>query len=406
MTVQLDRASTVEVIGGADTHAETVHVAAVNQLGVPLGDAEFPTTGVGYGDAIAFLVSFGFPLGRVGVEGTSSYGAGLAHAARDAGLEVLEVNRPDRSARRAAGKSDPIDAYQAALAVLSGRATAAPKSQDLHGLRAVELARRSAVKASTVVSNQIRDVLTTAPAPLRDKYRHTQGRVRIAALARCRPDQAPEGHRLTLRVLKGLALRHQGLSAEAEALLDELGTEARRLNPYLLSLTGVGPENGAKLLITAGANPDRLRSEASFAALCGTAPVPASSGKVTRHRYSRGGDRQANSALHNMAVTRIRYEQRTRDYVAAQKATRRHTGAGVMRKLKRALAREVFRALTNPQPLPEVGDLRPLRKHKKITLEQAATALGTYPTKIARTEKNTYPDYDLAARYRDWLNAA
>lgn len=206
--------------------------------------------------------------------------------------------------------------------------------------------------------------------------------------------------------MKSLARRHQQLSAEAEELLGLIREETRRLNPYLLSLVGVGPENAAKLLITAGANPERMRSQASFAALCGTAPVPASSGKVTRHRYSRGGDRQANSALHNIAVTRIGCQERTRDYVQAQKATGRHTHRGVIRKLKRAIAREIYRALTNPPPLPELADLRPLRQSKNITLEQAAEALGTYATKLSRTERNTHPDYDLAIRYRAWLHAA
>lgn len=199
MTATVDRASTVEVIGGADTHGETVHVAAVNQLGVPLGDAEFPTTGAGCAAAIEFLASFGVPVRQVGIEGTSSYGAGLAHAVSEAGWQVLEVNRPDRSARRMAGKSDPIDAYQAGLAVLSGRATAAPKSQDLHGFRSVQAARRSALKASTAVSNQIRDLLTMAPVPLRDKYRDLGGEVRIQALSRCRPQDAPQEYQLALR---------------------------------------------------------------------------------------------------------------------------------------------------------------------------------------------------------------
>lgn len=406
MTATLDRTNTLEVIGGADTHADTVHVAVVNQLGVPLDNRQFDTTAAGYAAAVAFLGSFGVPVAAVGIEGTASYGAGLATACAGAGLKVLEVNRPDRAERRARGKSDPIDAYQAAATVLSGKAKAAPKSQDVHGLRSVQAARRAALKASTAASNQIRDLLVTAPAGLRDKYAHLGGEARIKALARCRPAQAPAEYRLALVALKSLARRHQALSAEAAELKEHMGTEARAINPYLLSLPGVGPENAAKLLIAAGANPDRLRSEASFAALCGTAPVPASSGKTTRHRYSRGGDRQANSALHNIALTRMRDEQRTRDYVERQHATGRHTGAGVMRKLKRAIAREMYRALTNPQPLPELADLRPMRLAKKITLQQAADALGTYPTKIARTEKNTHPDYDLATRYRNWLTTA
>lgn len=406
MTVTVDPTNTLEVTGGVDTHAQTVHVAVINQLGAPLGDAEFETTAAGYAAAIRFLGSFEVPVARVGIEGTSSYGAGFTTATVAAGLEVLEVNRPDRAERRTRGKSDPIDAYQAAHAALSGRTAGAPKSQDVHGLRAVQIARRSAVKSATAVSNQIRDILTTAPADLRQKYWSLTSKNRIAALAKCRPDLAPDHQQLALRALRNLARRHQAFTAEAADLLDLIQAETRRLNPYLLSLCGVGPENAAKLLITAGANPDRLRSEASFAALCGTAPVPASSGKVTRHRLSRGGDRQANSALHNIAITRIKNDQETRDYVTRQQATRQHTDAGVLRNLKRAIARRIYKALTNPQPLPELDDLRPLRQAKNITLQQAADALGTYPNKISRTEKGTHPDYDLATHYRTWLTAA
>lgn len=398
--------NTVEAFGGVDTHAETVHVAVINQLGMPLGDREFATTPTGYTAAITFLTSFGVPVAKVGIEGTSSYGASLTTALTTAGLSVLEVNRPDRAQRRQRGKSDPIDAYQAATAALSGRATAAPKSQDVHGLRAIQTARRSALKAATAASNQIRDILTTAPADLREKYRPLTKTTKITKLAKCRPDQAPTHHQDTLRALRLLARRHQSLTAEAADLMDLIETETTRLNPYLLSLLGVGPENAAKLLITAGANPDRLRTQASFAALCGTAPVPASSGKVIKYRHSRGGDRQANSALHNIAITRMAYDQRTRDYAARLRATGKHTNSGILRILKRAIAREIHHALTNPQPLPDLNDLRAIRHAKNITLKQAAHALHTYPTKVSRTETGTRPDYTLATRYRDWLNAA
>lgn len=406
MTAHRDTITTTEVTAGADTHAQTVHVAVINQIGAPLGDAEFPTTGPGYRDALAFLTSFGAPVARVGIEGTSSYGAGLSQVVAEGGLDVVEVNRPDRSHRRGHGKSDSIDAYQAAEAALSGRAHAAPKSHQVHGLRAIRTARRSALKASTAASNQIRDLLATAPSALRDTYRHLTGARRIAALARCRPERAAPEHQLALRALARLARRHQDLKAEAAELEAELRTHTAGVNPYLLSLCGVGPDNAAALLITAGANPDRMRNQASFAALCGTAPVPASSGKVQRYRLSRGGDRQANAALHNIAINRLRTDPRTRAYADKLHASGRHTDKGVLRKLKRAIARDIYQALTNPQPLPDLADLRPLRQAKNITLAQAAQALGTYPTKLSRTETGTRPDYQLAEHYRAWLTTA
>ncbi len=205
--------------------------------------------------------------------------------------------------------------------------------------------------------------------------------------------------------LKTLARRHQFLTQQAAELEHQIRDLARAANPHLLSIRGVGPATAAQLLITAGANPDRLRSEASFAALCGTAPVPASSGKTTRHRLSRGGDRAANHALHTIALVRMTCDPRTRDYARAQRAKGRST-AEILRLLKRALAREIFRSLTQGQTAPELADLRPTRQAKNITLTTAAHAMNTYVNKIARTELGTYPDYDLAHRYRTWLNAA
>jgi transposase len=302
------------VVAGADTHADTIHVAVVDRVGRELGDRAFPTTPVGYDDALAFLASFG-AVRVVGIEGTSSYGAGLARAASAAGVEVREVIRPERSVRRRQGKSDPIDAYQAARAVLSERAAAAPKDEAIEALRALNNARRSAVKARTAAMNQIHHMLITAPAPLREKYRPLKDRQLVTALASCRPGtQEPTG-RMVLTALKALAQRHQFLTSQADTLNEQLSDLARATNPHLTALRGVGPNTAAQLLITAGGNPDRLRSEASFAALCGTAPVPASSGKTTRHRLSRGGDRAANWVLHTIALVRMSCDARTRDYV-------------------------------------------------------------------------------------------
>ncbi|NYG56839.1 IS110 family transposase [Nocardioides perillae] len=398
------RPEATQVLGGADTHADTIHVAAIDALGRDLGDREFPTTPTGYRDALAFLVAFG-ALTVIGIEGTSSYGAGLTRAAQAAGIAVREVIRPERSVRRLQGKSDPIDAYQAARAVLSQRAAAAPKDEHTEAIRALNNARRSAVKARTAAMNQIHHMLITAPTLVREKYRPLKEKALVNALAACRPSTKDPTSHGVLTALKTLARRHQFLTEQADDLHQQIRDLAQAANPHLMSLRGVGPATAAQLLITAGGNPERLRSEASFAALCGTAPVPASSGKTTRHRLSRGGDRAANCALHTIALVRMTSDPRTRAYVRTQR-DRGRDHAEITRLLKRAIAREVYRSLTRGLAAPELTDLRPARQAKNITLTAAAKALGTYPSKIVRTELGTYPDCDLADRYRQWLLAA
>ncbi|HZJ04622.1 MAG TPA: transposase [Nocardioidaceae bacterium] len=252
-----------DVIGGVDTHADTIHVALVSVLGRDLVDKEFATTPEGYADALEFLSSHG-EIYRVGIEGTSSYGIGLSRAARAAGLEVTEVNRPDRAERRRIGKSDPIDAYQAAHAVLSGRATSAPKTEQIDALRALHVARRSAVKARTAAMNQIHQLLVTAPAPIREKYRALKEDAVVSALARCRPTTGTSGDlssRMVLTALKAIAQRHEYLGAQADGLRREITVLVHAANPGLLATHGVGPDTAAQPLITAGGNPERLNSE-------------------------------------------------------------------------------------------------------------------------------------------------
>jgi len=392
------------VVGGSDTHADTVHVAAISTLGREVADREFPTTAAGYRAAVAFLTSHG-PVDQVGIEGTSSYGAGLARAVTNAGLQVIEVNRPSRADRRRQGKSDPLDAYHAARAVLSGRATSDPKGQSTEAIRSLHNTRRSAVKARTAATNQITAMLITAQDGIRSKYRALQGQPLITALAKCRTAVVDSVDAAVLTALKALAHRHQFLTAQAEelsTLIDALVTTA---NPALRAAFGVGPDTAAQLLITAGANPDRLRSEASFAALCGVSPVPASSGKTTRHRLSRGGDRHANNALYRIALSRMAHEPRTKQYVARHVAAGRSTKE-ILRMLKRAIAREIHRLLTHKVALPEYADLRPARQAKNITVTAAANAFNIWPTVISRIERGLQRDDDLANRYRTWLQAA
>lgn len=396
------------VFGGADTHADTIHLAAVDAVGRELGDREFPTTPEGYQAALEFLAGFG-AVEVFGIEGTSSYGAGLARAAGDAGLVVVEVNRPDRAHRRRRGKSDPIDAYQAAHAAASGRATAAPKHEAIEAIRAVHNARNSAVKATTAAMNQIHQLVVTAPAEIRERYRRLKDKSLVKALAASRPDTAAStltpAARTVLGVLRILARRHQHLTAEADDLRQQLRDLVAAVNPGLPAAYGVGTITAAQLIITAGGNPDRLRSEASFAALCGAAPVPASSGKTTRHRLSRGGDRAANCALHTIALVRLASDPQTRNWATRQRAAGR-TGLELLRLLKRAIAREIYRHLTQIVTVPDIADLRPLRQSKNLTLTTAANHFDVWPATISNLERGTRRNDQLANAYREWLHAA
>lgn len=395
------------VFAGADTHAETVHVAVVDEHGRDIADREFATTAAGYAAAISFVASHG-PVERFGIEGTSSYGAGLARAAARADLEVLEVNRPDRHERRRRGKSDPLDAYAAARAVAFERATTPPKDEQVEGLRALLNARRSATKASTAAINQIRQMLITAPEPVRAAFPQHEARALTHALSDPQ-HPGPDQSAVTAAVLTALAClarRYRDLQTEITTLDTQLAELTATANPALRAAHGTGPVTCAQLLVTAGANPARLRSPASFAALCGTAPVPASSGKITgRHRLSRGGDRQANNALHRIALVRMSSHQPTKDYVTRQRA-RGKTTREILRQLKRAISREIYRYLTQHIPVPQIADLRPLRQAKNITITTAANHLGHWPITISRIERGLTRNDTLTETYRAWLLAA
>lgn len=262
------------------------------------------------------------------------------------------------------------------------------------------------MKARTSAMRQIHQQLVTAPTAIRERYRDLSSDKRLVVLARMQvPANRTPVERAVLLALKTLAQRCNELLREYERLgveLDQLVIEA---NPTLRAAYGVGPDTAAQLLLTAGGNPERLRSEAAFAALCGASPIPASSGKVTRHRLSRGGDRSANNALYRIAIVRLASDQRTKDYVARQREIG-FSNKEILRKLKRAIAREVFRLLTAPVAVPAVDDLRPLRQSKNITLTAAANQLGVWPTTISELERGIRRNDDLARTYREWLTAA
>jgi transposase len=398
-------AASRRVVIGADTHLDTNHLAVITDAGKPLADAEFPTSPAGYDDAVRWARSFG-TIAIAGVEGTSSYGAGLTRVLQAAQIEVAEVCRPDRSARRRQGKSDPLDAYAAARAALAGHGLAVPKDAHTSALRALLSARRSAVKARTAATNQIHALLVTAPAELRERYRRHSTTALVKALARCRP--ATHSDPTTVAVLtagKALAQRVEFLERQKQDLTAQLDVLVQQINPALRAAYGVGPDTAAQLLVTAGTNPHRLRNEAAFAALCGAAPVPASSGKTTRHRLSRGGDRAANSALHRIALVRMSSHPQTRDYVERQ-GTKSRTKKEILRLLKRAIAREIFRLLTRPGPIDDYTDLRPARQAKNITLAAVANQFGVPLITVSRLERGHQRNDTLANNYRRWLTAA
>jgi transposase len=337
-----------KVTGGVDTHGQTHHAAVIDALGRQLADRQFPTTPRGYRALLSWLVNFG-QLERVGVEGTGAYGAALSRYLRSEGIDVVEVDRPDRKTRRTRGKSDPVDAYAAALAALSGRAAGIPKSRDgqVEAIRALRVTRRSAVKARTQAINQLRALILTAPAELRQQLRDlSTGRLLDTCARMCPTGDLADPVQATKAALRRLARRHQQLSEEIRELDAELAPLVTATAPDLLALPGVGIHVAGQLLTTAGDNPDRLHSEAAFAHLCGVAPIPASSGRTNRHRLNRGGDRAANTALHTIALSRLRWDPRTRTYLARRRQEGL-TKPEAMRCLKRYIAREVYRKLIN-----------------------------------------------------------
>lgn len=338
----------VAVVLGVDTHLD-VHVAvALDHLGRRLGELSVPTTAKGYESLVRWAEGFG-TVRCAGVEATSSYGAGITRYLRTAAIPVREVERPKRRHLHRSSKSDSRDAESAARTVLAGETAGEPKSADgcVEMLRALRAARRSAIKARTQAANQLQALRVTAPEQLRHRLRNLSTKELVAVAARFRlgddPRDVPTATKFALR---SVARRHEGLSAEIAKLDAHLDRLVAQAAPELVSLPGIGTENAATLLIVAGDNPQRLRSEASFASLCGVSPVEASSGKVVRHRLNRGGNREANRALYMICLSRMRRDLRTQEYVARRTAEGK-SKREIIRCLKRYVAREAYRVLVS-----------------------------------------------------------
>ena len=332
-----------EVILGVDTHLDTHVGVVINHQGKVIGTlTSIPTNKAGYLKLLTWARSLG-NVQRAGVEGTGTYGAGLARLLREHDIEVWEINRPDRAKRRLQGKSDPTDAESAARTVLSGNATATPKSQTgvAEALRMLSVARRSAVKARTQTINQLRSLLISAPDDLRERLWKSKPEQCVTGCARLRKTEGSVLLKTLTATLRLLAKRWLMLSAELkelDAALDQLTSQsAKRLRNQF----GVGPQTAAILISVAGDNPERLKNEAALAALCGTSPLQASSGKTVRHRLNRGGDRSANNALWTIAMVRMRSEPRTRTYVTRRTA-QGMSNKEIQRCLKRYIVRELY----------------------------------------------------------------
>jgi transposase len=338
----------IEVVGGVDTHLDAHTAAVIDLVGRVLGTCQFPATAAGYAALLAWMRGHGRLL-RVGVEGTGAYGAGLARQLYEEQVEVIEVDRPDRKTRRLQGKSDPIDAIAAAKTALAGQRTGIPKQRDgrVEALRNLRVARRSAVEQRADTQRQIKTLIVTAPDELRARLRALAVKQLIATCANLRPDRADAASPATAAklALRTLARRHQQLSVEITDLDDLLEPLVAAINPDLLAVHGVGPDTAGQLLVTAGENHDRLSSETAFAMLCGVAPLPASSGKTTRHRLNRGGDRQANAALYRVVLSRLRWDPRTRAYMQRRTKDGLSTKE-IIRCLKRYVARELYQIIT------------------------------------------------------------
>lgn len=339
----------LRITAGVDTHLDVHVAAALDERGGLLGVESFETTLAGYRRLLGWLRRFG-DVELAGVEGTGSYGAGLSRYLHGEGITVVEVDRPNRQRRRRRGKSDSQDAITAARAAQSGDALGEAKTRDgnVEAMRVLRVARSSARKARTQALNQMRSLISTAPDDIRDELRHLNVYRLLERAAAYRPGTRRDLTSLTKLTLRMLARRAQALEAEVaelDAILQPLVAETA---PQLIDRIGIGTDSASALLVAAGDNPARLRSEATFAHLCGASPLDASSGKQERHRLNRGGDRQANAALWRIVVTRMVCDPRTTRYID-RRIKEGRTKKEAFRCLKRFIAREVYNCLPRDQ---------------------------------------------------------
>lgn len=398
-------------VAGIDTHTDTHTVAVISDTGRHIATDTFPATNPGYVAISEFMATYG--VTTVGVEGTSSYGAGLTRHLRTQKYSVVEVLRPTRAVRRRDGKSDPVDAVAAARQVLTGEALSIPKdtSGPVESLRGLQITRRQLVMTAAKLMTTIKSLLVTAPDEIRRRYSAMSTLVMVEALSRCRPSaDLADPRNGVLLALKTLATTYRDLQKQGTQLEKHISILVERINPHVTSIFGCGSVVAADLIVSVGDNPGRIHSEAALAHLCGAAPIPASSGRTHRHRLNRGGDRRANSALHRIALVRMHHDQRTRDYVA-KRTKEGLSKKEILRCLKRAIVREVYRVLCLGQAvLPtgqvEVDELKARRIERQLSQAQVAEKLGCAPARISDIETGKRPLPELRLAYEELLKSA
>jgi transposase len=342
-------AEVVDAVIGIDTHRDSHEVEIADRTGLPILATRITNDSKGFARLLA-LIAEAAPGPRVAValEGSRSYGVGLARTLTAAGLLVIECEQPSRKQRRGKGKSDPIDAHLAVLAALrcdADRLPALRADGDREALRILLNARQDLTVASTAQTNRLRALLLSGEDTDRRAARGALTATALTALARREPPiDAGRDHAVRDGEIRRLAVALQQARLELAANRKQLLAIVEDIAPGLTDRYGVGPVSAAQAVVSFS-HPGRCRNEAAFAALSGTSPVPASSGRTVRHRLNRGGDRALNRAIHTIALTRMRGCERTRAYVERRTAEGK-SSREIRRCLKRYIARELYRQLT------------------------------------------------------------
>ena len=342
-----------QIIIGVDTHKSNHIAVAIDAQGARLGSTTIPTTSQGYRDLEAWASGLG-QIKAFGIEGTGSYGAGLSRDLLARGHVVLDVMRPNRQLRYLHGKSDSLDAESAARSVLNGQATAQAKAQtgSSEMIRHLKIARDSAVKAKSQAMITLKTLIINAPAELRDALDQIKGRTGLVRhIAAMRPGDLSSPLASAKTAMRAIARRWLVLHDEIQGHEQELERMVRDRAPELMAPHGISTMTVAEMLILVGDNPERIKSEAALARMCGVCPIPASSGKTNRMRLNRGGNRQANAAIYRVAIVRMRDDEATKAYAAKRTADGK-TRREIVRCLKRYIVREFYRHLCKPPTAP------------------------------------------------------
>ncbi len=344
-------ADQLDYVIGVDPHRDLHALAVVHVLsGAVVFETTVAANSDGYAHALKLVDAQASGRRAFAVEGTGSFGAGLARFLSGRGERVLEVGRLRRE-RRSGGKTDALDAVRAARSVLAQERPATPRAGgDRQALQALVAAREGAVNAKCAGIGQLRDLLITTPEPLRSQLRPLTRARLLQRLAPTRPDARRDPElRGSMLALRSIARRVLQLTAEERELAREIETITRRLAPQLLDQPGVGAHAAAQLVLS-WSHRGRIESEAAFARLAGAAPIPASSGQTIRYRLDRSGDRKLNRALHMILVTRKRSHPDTIAYIE-RRMQEGETRREASRCLKRYLARNLYRLLENGTPI-------------------------------------------------------